>query len=76
MIKTELETIALDCLGGGRDGGTPEPGREDPEHGKPGGGLRAAIDAAVHIVTEFAAAYRRVEQYLAERRQTLEREAN
>ncbi|MDR1611701.1 MAG: relaxase/mobilization nuclease domain-containing protein, partial [Planctomycetota bacterium] len=42
----------------GGEGGTPEPGREDSEDRNKGGGLRAAIDAAIRLVTEFAAAYR------------------
>jgi hypothetical protein len=59
----------------GSEGRTPEPGREDSEHREPGGRLRAAIDAAVRIVSEFATAYRRAERYLAERGKTVEREA-
>ena len=58
---------------GGSEGGTPEPGREDPADRNAGGGLRAAIDAAVRIVGEFAAAYRRAERYLSRQQQEIER---
>ena len=59
----------------GSDGGTLEPGREDSEDRNAGGGLRAAVDAAIRIVTEFRVAYRRAERYLAEHGKTVEREA-
>jgi hypothetical protein len=59
---------------GGSERRTPETGREDSGHREPGGRLRAAIDAAVHIVSEFRAAYQRAERYLAERRKTVELE--
>ena len=60
--------------GRGSEGSPPDAGREDQEHRGAGGGLRAAVDAAVRICAEFAAACRRLEQYVVERRKTLERE--
>ncbi|MCC8108171.1 MAG: relaxase/mobilization nuclease domain-containing protein [Planctomycetes bacterium] len=78
VIDREQERIGTDSVGHsgtagpGSAGGPPEPGREDTEHGEPGGRLRAAIDAVERIVTEFKAAYRRVEQYFAEQQEKLE----
>ena len=60
--------------GRGSEGSPPDAGREDQEHRGAGGGLRAAVDAAVRICSEFAAACRRLEQYVIERRKTVERE--
>ncbi len=49
------------------------PGRSG-DGGAGASGLRAAVDAAVRICSEFAAACRRLEQHLIERRKMVERE--
>ncbi len=60
--------------GRGSEGSPPDAGRKDQEHRGASEGLRAAVDAAVRICSEFAAACRRLEQHVIERRKTLERE--
>jgi hypothetical protein len=74
--RTGTHSVGLSGTDGcGSEIGAAEPGRENSEHRNAGDRLRAAVDAAVHIVTEFTTAYRRATEYLAERRQAVEREA-
>jgi hypothetical protein len=73
--RTGNDSIELPGTAGrGGEGSPPDTGRKDQEHRNVGGGLRAAVDAAVRVCAEFAAACRRLEQHLVERRKAVERE--
>ncbi len=81
IANHEQERTGNDCAALSRtnrdrsENGTGEPRHQNSENREAGGRLREAIDAAVRIVSQFKTAYRRLEQYLIERRQTVEREA-